>query len=893
MTDDVTDDVTDPTGLHRDAAVDGYDELTAPDGDLRDHWRYVIGSLRMMGRNELAERQADVSDLLRRDGSGHRRTQLRSQAGTGTSAVGPGADGSVDVVPVLVSSDDWSEIETGLVQRAELLDLMLEDLHGAQELVHRGIVPVEVVRRHPGYLPAVLGPPAGHVPGDGRHRLSHYSADLARNRHGSFEVVADHARTPAGLGAVLERRLALSRALPSLFRDAHVHRLAHFFRGLRRALEGLVPPERDEARIVILTPGSHAPDYFEHSYLAGYLGYPLVEPSDLTVRRGRVWLRSLAGLQQVDVVLRWVDDETCDPLELRGAGPGVPGLVEATRRGTVVLANPLGAASVENPGLVPFLPDAAEVLLGVAPTMASIASRWCGRPDHLSEVLDAFADDHQLVLVPLDTHSPRPLRPASMSARARDELAAELRSDPGRWVGQTLPAGGWVPTLVGEQIEPRPCLIRAHLVSRDDSYVALPGGTGRVPAPGAPLLTPHPGEAPSTTITKDVWVLASEPERAGTSLLADNAPAASSSAPLILPSPPTIAGSLPSRTAENLYWFGRHAERAEGTIRWARAVATRITDVDHSEQPSAVWVADLVSAVRVATGRRPSGLDGKGRDDSDGPTGDPHRDLLMLVGDPEDRDGVVAVLGRMGDAALTARELLAGDTWGVIDDIDDATARLRRRPPRSLAAALPDQARILTALSALAGLAAESTVRDPVWLFLDAGRRIERARVLAATSAAVLVPVHDADAQALVQETSLIANDSLITYRRRYRSRLRTRSVIELLLGDPSNPRSLVYQVDRLAEHAANLPAGDDTGSTPEVVERVAELASLLTDADLDRLAHRVVDGHRVELDDLLRHTGRGLTAVGGALGRHFLHVEAPRAMGAMTATGAVGGGGR
>lgn len=860
----MTDDVTDPTGLHRDVAVDGYDELAAPDGDLRDHWRYVIGSLRMMGRNELAERQADVSLL-----AGH--------------------GGAVDVVPMLVSSDDWSEIEAGLVQRAELLDLVLEDLHGPQELVHRGLVPVEVVQRHPGYLPAVLGTPAG-IPSDSApHRLTHYSADLARNLDGGFEVIADHARTPTGLGSTLERRLALSRSLPSLFRDAHVHRLAHFFRGLRRALESLVPAGRDEARIVILTPGSGAPDYFEHSYLAAYLGYPLVEPSDLTVRRGRTWLRSLAGLQQVDVVLRWVDDETCDPLELRtGAGPGIPGLVEAARRGTVVLANPLGAASLENPGLLPFLPAASEHLLGASLAIPSVTSRWCGRRDHLVEVLDELADDPRLVLLPLDTHDPRPVRPSSMPARARDELVTELRADPGRWVGQTLPAGGWTPTLVGDQLEPRPCSMRAHLVSRDQSYVALPGGTARVPAPGAPVTTPHPGEPPSATIAKDLWVLASEPERAGTSLLADSAPSsASSSAPLVLPSPPTIAGSLPSRTAEHLYWFGRHGERAEGAIRWARSVATRITDVDDTDQPSSGWIHDLVSATRLATGRRQPGAPDE--DDHEGP-GDPHGDLLGLIGDPDDPDGLVATLGRMAASALTARELLAGDTWGIIDDIEQVTARLRRRPPRSMVAALPDQARILTSLSALAGLTAESTVRDPVWLFLDAGRRIERARVLASTTATVLVPARDADSEALVQETALTANDSLITYRRRYRSRLRTRSVIELLLGDPSNPRSLVYQVDRLIEHAANLPAGDDVGSTPEVADRVGELASLLGEADLDLLADRIVDHKRSDLEALLGSTVEALDAVGAAVSRHFLHVEAPRAMGAMVSSGADGG---
>ncbi|MFP3907329.1 MAG: circularly permuted type 2 ATP-grasp protein [Acidimicrobiales bacterium] len=855
---------TPPSDLHRRVAIAGFDEMQDRTGELRDHWRYVMGSLRMLGRAALIERQSEVAHVLRQDGAIH-----HENAPGGVTAAG-----GLDLIPLLVSSDDWATVEAGLVQRAELLDLILEDLYGAQDLIRRGVIPVEVVHRSPGYLRPVVGStPLGE------HRLVHYGADLARRDDGRFVVLADHTRVPAGLGDTLEHRLVLSRVLPSLFRDAHVHRLAHFFRGVRRAVDALNPVERGGPGIVILTPGPEAPDYFEHSYLASYLGYPLVEPGDLTVRRGRVWLRSLAGLQQVDVVLRWVSDELSDPLELLpGTGTGVPGLVEAARRGSVAIANPIGAAVVESPGLLPFLPAVGEHLLGSPLLLDSVDTWWCGNPADLQLVLDEIGS---MVLQPIDQVSPHITSGAMLSGTALDDTVRQVRSDPQRWVAQRLPAGGWTPTLVGDQIESLPYSMRTHLVAREGSYVALPGGSARVPAPGIPIRVPHPSQPSSTTMAKDLWVLASEPERPGTSLLSE-AGTDAGGGPLVLPTPPTIAGSLPSRVAENLYWFGRYSERAEQSIRWARAVMTRIIDATDQGEVTGTWLPDLLDALRRSTGAGQPG----GSAPEASMIDDPTTDVLDALYPPDGRLGVVGAVRSLSSAALTVRELLSDDTWQVVDAMQDEVDLMLRHRPTTAAAAQQGLSHLLTSLFALNGLAAESTVRDPVWLFLDAGQRLERAQLLVSTSRATLVAVRDIDSDALVYESVLIANDSLITYRRRYRSRLRIGSVLELLIGDPSNPRSLIYQVERLAEHAANLPAEDESGTPTEVAQRVAALADLLHDADLASIAYRVDSSRRSGLDELLGRTSGALTALSEALGRHFLHVEPPRTLGTLTRTG-------
>jgi uncharacterized circularly permuted ATP-grasp superfamily protein/uncharacterized alpha-E superfamily protein len=848
----------DLSDLHRVVEVAGFDEMLDDDGELRDHWRYVIGSLRLLGESELSARQREVTDLLRQDGASH-----DLDPSTGRSS------GALDLIPLLVSSEDWASIETGLVQRAELLDLVLDDLYGPQELVQRGLLPVEVLHRHPGYLRPLHGD-RGHP---GEHRLVHHSADLARGADGRFVVLGDRTRVPTGSGLALEHRLIVSRVFPSLFRDSHVHRLAHYFRGMRRALLALAPPERDDPRIVVLTDGPASAAYFEHSYLASYLGYPLVEPGDLTVRRGRVWLRALDGLQQVDVVLRGVPDEACDPLELRsGVGNGVPGLVEAARRGNVALANPLGAAVVESPGLLPFLGPIAEHFLGAELSLPSVEAWWCGNERSLAEVLDQL---DELVLVPVDRQDGDVLVDgATLGPGARDDVVAELRAQPGRWIAERLPEGGWSPSLVGDRLEARPSALRAFVTAREGSYVAMPGGIGRVMAPGTRLRVPHPADRPQHTWSKDLWVLASEPERQGTSLLTE--PAQTGSGPLVLPSPPTIAGSLPTRAAENLYWVGRYAERAEQIIRWGRTVLGRVSDAaEQAGTDTPGWLLDLDTALTRLSG---DGL--QPGDDIDDLTA-----AVMAQLFASDAGGLVEPLRRLAAASVSVRELLASDTWQVIDAIEDELDRIARFPPTTAAGAQRVLGRLLGSLFALSGLTAESIVRDPVWLFLDAGRRIERAHAVVTTSTATLVRARDADSDALVHESVLSANDSLITYRRRYRSRLRIASVLELLLGDPSNPRSLVYQIDRLIEHSRALPVGaaleglDREEIVNEVAERAQATSRLLRGADLAGIANPLDGDQRVALAGLLAESADSLDRLGEAVGRHFLHVEPPRTL--------------
>lgn len=825
------------------------DEVVGADGELRDHWRYVIGSLRLLGRAELADRRAEAHQLLRQDGAAH----------AGGSATGSVGAWHLDPVPLLLSSEEWSTIEAGLVQRAELLDLVLADLYGPQELVARGLLPPEVVHAHPGYLRPAVGATA-----PGPHRLALLAADLVRGDDGAWVVVGDRTRTPTGSGFALENRTVLSRVFPSLFRDAHVHRLAHYFRSLRTALAALAPEGRDDPRLVILTPGPSAPAYFEHSYLAAYLGYPLVEPADLTVRRGRVWLRTLDGLEQVDVIVRAVADERCDPLELDPRSTvGVPGLVEAARRGTVALANPLGASVLESPGLAPFLPAVCEHLLGRPLALPGPESWWCGTPAGRARVDQEL---HRCELVAVDDRRAgcpapvAPLPPAELDRRRR-----LLADRPWRWIARIPPAGGTAPTFVDRGLEPRPVTLRAFLVAREGTYVALPGALARVTPPGGGDRAPAPSDALDGAWVKDTWVLASEPERQGTSLLPEPT---RPGAPLVAPAARTTGDALPSRAAEDLFWIGRHGERVEQAIRVARAVLARVGDTPEGATPA--WLHRLLAALDVVTG-----------DDGALPAlaGDPVAIVLTGLFDRERPGSLVNSVDRLVATTTSVRELLSADTWRVLDIARDELDRLVADPPADAGTAQRALSTLLTSQLALAGLAAESTVRDPVWWFLDGGRRLERAQLLVAVARAALVPSEEEVADAVVAESVLVANESLITYRRRFRARLQLGSVLDLLLADPTNPRGLAHQLDRLAEHGAALPRPARGPRLGEVERLVLDASTRLRLADLEVLGRDVdpATGRHERLDELLTTLEALLLQVGEAVAHHFLHVEASR----------------
>lgn len=776
------------------APTSAYDEMCSAPGTLRPHWKYVIRSLATLGAEELSRREHEARRLLRENGVTYN---------VYNDPRGMTRFWELDLVPFLVTSQEWSRIERGLIQRAELLNLILADLYGPRTLIAKGLLPPEVVYAHPGFLLSCVNVrPAGNL------HLPLYAADIARAPDGSVWIIGDRTQAPSGSGYALENRLVLSRVLPSVYRDSHVHRVALFFRAMRATLGALAPQRRDNPRIVLLTPGPGNETYFEHSYLANYLGYMLVQGGDLTVRDGKVWLSTVDGLQPVDVILRRVDDTFCDPLELRKDSLlGTPGLLQAARLGHVAIVNPLGSGVLENPALMAFLPGLARQLLGEDLRLPSVATWWCGGEKERAYVL---ANLERLVVKPIFPHpSSAIVFGANLSTPERQALADRIRHQPHLFVGQEAVALSTTPVVVDGGLAPRPMVLRSFLVARDESYVVMPGGLTRV----SPSLENRIVSNQRGGISKDTWVLASEPER-----------------DVSLMTPPARAvdvirsgGEVPGRVADHLFWLGRYAERAESTTRLLRAVLTRLVESDTGREDASVRT--LLRLVTHLTTTYP-GFIGDG---ARGRLAQPEEELLDVISDATRPGSVQFTLNGVLLAARSVRDRLSDDSWRVINSLPHAVEQPLRA---STAIASLDQ--LIVGLAAFTGLSTERISRGYGWRFLDMGRRLERASFGSNLLHTGYVAAEKSDPT--LWETLLMVTDNAVTYRRRYRSHVQEAPVLDLLLLDESSPRSVAYQFLRLQEHVAGLPRKATMPHRSAEERLVLEAVTALRLAELDRL---------------------------------------------------------
>jgi uncharacterized circularly permuted ATP-grasp superfamily protein/uncharacterized alpha-E superfamily protein len=818
-----------------------YDEMVDEAGVPREHWAHLAEVFSELGVEELLRRRQEAERLIDQDGA------VYNAYG---EAVRPGQRWLLDPVPAMLSSREWEQIETGLTERAELLDLVLEDLYGKRDLLRRRVLAPEIVFGHDGFIR-----PWDQIRLPGEHQLFTYAADIGRDAGGRALVLSDRTQVPSGFGYALEARSVISRVFPTLFRDSQVHRLAPFFRSLRVALQEAAPPNVDDPRIVVLTPGPWNETAFEHAFLASRLGFPLVEGSDLVTRRGQVWMRSLGRLEPVHVILRRVDAWFCDPLELKPDSQlGVPGLVEAARSGAVSIVNPLGSSVLENPALMAFLPRLSEHLLGRPLALESVPTWWCGEPDGLRHVL---ANIEQLVLRPVS----RSAGTASvlgweLSAAELAECKRRIEAQPLGWVGQTSLTMASAPTLTPAGLAPRRSVLRAFAVPRNDSYTVMPGGLTRV-APGTDV-----GRISSQAgaISKDTWVLASEPERL-TGFWLDSGPTVQRIDPM---------ASIPSRAAENLWWLGRYAQRAEAITRLLRVIYSRRNEFQRSTNPAGVEsLRALLVALTHMTTTYP-GFAGAGADQR---LASPGRELLDLVVD-EQRTGTLAhAIRALLDSAYAVRDQLSADTWLMVGALDKEILELHgpmHDPQAVVSRALQ---RVMQSLLALSGLNNESMVRDLGWRFMDAGTRLERGVQLLSLLQRTVVDARGTATDSLMLESVLTAAESIITYRRRYRSHAQLETMLDLLLLDDGNPRSLMFGLDRLRDDLDALPVGPNR-RLREDQRLVLEASTALRLADTGALAAQDESGRRPALDLFLGELRGKLLDAADAVDRaHFVHL--------------------
>jgi uncharacterized circularly permuted ATP-grasp superfamily protein/uncharacterized alpha-E superfamily protein len=820
------------------APADRYDELLAADGSVRPHWLKFFEQLEALGSDELSRRWEKAKQLLHENGVSY------NVYGDPRGVERPW---NLSPVPVLLAGTEWEELETGIAQRARLLDAVLHDLYGPQRTLADGLLPPELIFDNPGFLRACHGisvPRARWLP--------LYAADLVRQRDGRFAVLEDRTQAPSGAGYTLENRIIISSALPEPFRDCQVERLAPFFRALRGMLQALAPHNRDNPRIVVLTPGPHNATYFEQAYLAQYLGYTMVNGGDLTVRDDRVYLKTLGGLAPIDVILRRVHDDYCDPLELRSdSALGVPGLVQAARAGNVAIASPLGTGVLQSPGFLPYLGRLSRALLGEELSLDSVRTCWCGDPEGLAEGLNMLAD--AVVKPTFAAGYVQPIFTGELSESERQKLRARIEAQPRRYVVQERVAASTTPLLHERTLSPIALTLRSFAVAGRDDYVVMPGGLSRVANAGI-------GTEMSMQLgagSKDTWVLSEGPVTSFSLLPPIDRPIALSRG----------GSDLPSRAADDLYWLGRYAERAEGVARLARVVATRLNEIaSQADLERSAEFGPLLAALQAQTSLAYS------RESSPGPT-----DFRTTVGalissvfDDERRGTLRSTLRSTLRTGRLVRDRISTDTWRVLASLEDEVKAtdevLARDPLGTLHDALNH---VIVRLAAFSGLMMESMTRGQAWRFLDMGRRVERAMTLIKLLRSTLCERNDREGPLL--EAVLEIADSVMTYRRRYLATLQIAPVVDLLLTDETNPRSVVYQLEALTNHIAALPNTLDGMRTPQ--QRIA--LSVLTDlklADIDRLSVLDEHGQRPKLSALLADLTMRIPALSDSLSDRYLN---------------------
>lgn len=812
----------------------GYDEFVDASGNVRPSWQELADLIGERGRNGLERLRGVVRGLVDNDGISYIEVDRHGDMVTNGQGIAMPGPWYLDGIPLVLSASDWDTLEAGIVQRSRLLDAVLTDLYGQRRAVTTGILPPQLLFGHPGYIRAARG-----IENPGRHQLFMLGCDLSRAADGRFLVNADWTQAPSGAGYALADRRVVAHAVPDVYERIGPRPASPFAQALRLALIDAAPEAAEDPVVVVLSPGIHSETAFDQAYLASVLGFPLVESADLVVRDGKLWMRSLGTLKRVDVVLRRVDAEYVDPLELRpDSRLGVVGLIEVQRRGAVTVVNTLGSGILESAGLQRFLPQLAERLLGEKPLLETPQLYWGGFERERSHLLARLSS---LLIKP--TVGGETIVGPALSTKQLAEMAARIEAAPWQWVGQELPQFSSAPTdHYPGGLSAASVGMRLFTVSQSGGYAPMVGGLGYVLAPG------NAAYRLNSVAAKDIWVRPPTRARAEQTLTIPS---------VELPSGTRFISS--PRVLSDLFWMGRYGERAENMARLLIVTRERYheyryrQDMDGSE-----CVPVLLAALELLTGTDI----GAAGSYADAVAGAQHT-LWSLTVDRERPGSLAQSIERLGLAARSVRDQMSNDTWMVLGGVERALANQAAAPPRSqrgsrvvddtqLAAA---QQQTLSGMLALSGVAAESMVHDAGWTMMDIGKRIERGLALTALLRATLTTERSPGAEQTITESALVACESSVIYRRRNLGKVSVAAVAELVLFDGENPRSLVYQLERLRLNLRALPGASGSSRPERLVDEISTRLRRLDPGDLEE----VDDGRRVELDGLLNAMHRAL----------------------------------
>ncbi|MBZ9791534.1 circularly permuted type 2 ATP-grasp protein [Rhizobium sp. 3T7] len=773
------------------------DEMVDTNGAIRPVWQRFFAHLSGMPEKDLTERFTRADRYLRDAG-----VFYRAYGSTGSAE----RSWPLSHVPVLIDAREWEAVSAGLVQRADLLEAIVADIYGQNRLVEDGVLPPALIAANPEYQRPLVG-----VTPAGGHYLHFCAFEIGRGPDGNWWVLADRTQAPSGAGFALENRVATTRAFSDIYAETSVHRLASFFGAFRDSLQGMKHSGDD--RIAVLTPGPANETYYEHAYIARYLGFMLLEGEDLTVVNGKVMVRTVSGLKPITVLWRRLDSAYADPLELnQNSHIGTPGLVEALRAESVTIVNALGSGIIETRALLAFMPTICRRLFGEELQLPSIATWWCGQKDereHVAENIEKMVIGPAYSRAPFFDDSGESVLGSSLRATAKDSIGDWLNSDGAKLVGQEVVTLSTTPAWIGGKLTPRPMSLRVFAARTANGWQIMPGGFARIGgSDDVSAIAMQSGGAAA-----DVWIVSDKPVERHTLLPAEGSFTRN------------MPGSLPSRAADNLFWLGRYIERAEGALRILRAWHARFAEAADPSQPLLADVTAYLAAVDIDTA-----------------------------------DAVPNSLLRNIDSAVYSasniRDRFSPDGWLALTDLAKTARRFHETisPGDDASHAMTI---LLRKLAGFAGLVHENMYRFTGWRFLSLGRHIERGLHMTR----LLGHMSGPDAPDGALDMLLEIGDSVMTHRRRYNVNTARLTVTDLLALDPLNPRSILFQMNEIHREVEQLPNALVNGQMSPFYREAMRLHSglaVMTPETMSVDVYRRLERELELLSDLLARTYLG-----------------------------------
>ena len=821
--------------------VRSYDEVLDRNGALKPHWQLLFAALEKLGIKEVGVRNQEIITKLQENGV--------------TYSVYESSDGlnrpwQLDPIPFLIHQSEWQEIARGLRQRAELLNLLLQDLYGPKTLVKEKVIPPELVYDNTGFLRA-----CHDVKLAGRHQLVKYAVDMARGPDGRMWVLDNRTQAPSGAGYTLENRTVMSKVLPDLAENLFVRRLSPFYLSTQQALARNFGKGKDDLTIVYLTPGPNNETYFEHAYLAAYYGYILAQGDDLLVRGGFVWLKSIEGLRKVDIILRRIDDDFSDPLELRSDSRlGVPGLLHAIRMGKVAVINPPGTGVLENNAFMAFMHNTCRHLLGQELMLPSVATWWCGQGKELNFVLENL---ERLIIKRVNRHREnRYIYGHLLSAAQLEQLKREIRANPTQFVAQEEVSFSTTPAFVNGSIEPRFAALRAYLIGTENGYEVMPGGLTRSsPEAGRFTFSNQYGG-----ISKDTWIVGDEVEHAQEHI--------------VLPTSTQYrkASSLPSRSADNLFWVGRYGERVLATNAFINIVLNAL-NIHQNYGGQNEHIAWLLRSLTHLTLTYPGFVEDDGTEST--LLANPIRELNDLVLNVKRAGTIASSVERFLRAIQSVRDQWNPEIWRAIDLVEGSLVRIKtlKKEQADHRAIQKDLDRLYSRMFTFYGTVSETMSRDNAYYLLKSGKLIERilSRVSVIRSSFAFRNPEYVENELL--EALLNYHHLLGRFRNTYRSQISLSAALDMVLMEANSPYALAYQFDALGRCLDRLPGNHERLNNAQ--KAVLEASAKIKLIDVVELCEYEEESNfRKNLDELMSEiTALTLTASESISNLYFSHV--------------------